>query len=209
MTTSPPPGTTPIADDPDEIRRQIDATRNDLASNVDLLEEKVSPSKIVDRRVSSVKDAAGGIRDKVMGQIHSGSDSAGSAADSAKSAVSSAQDAVTGAPSTVTDQTRGNPLAAGLIAFGVGWLLGSLISPSQQERKLAAQAKDQAQPVLTEAAKHVAQEVKEPAQQAVAGVKETATQKAQEVADEAKSHAADVKDEAQGAVSDVKDQATS
>ncbi|MHA3703449.1 DUF3618 domain-containing protein [Jatrophihabitans sp. YIM 134969] len=213
MTTSPPPGTTPIADDPDEIRRQIDATRADLAGNVDLLEEKVSPSRIVERRVGRVKSAAGGVRDSVMGTLHSGGDQASStvhdAASSVKSAASGASDAVTNAPDTVTRQTQGNPLAAGLIAFGVGWLVGSLISPSDQERELAAEAKDRAQPALTDAAKHVAEQVKEPAQQAVADLKDTVTDKAQQVTEEAKSHASDVADDARGAVSDVQGQARS
>lgn len=197
------------SNDPDEIRRQIDATRNDLAGNVDLLEEKVSPGKIVDRRVGAAKNAVGGLRDSVMGKVHSGTDQASSAADSTKSALSSAGDAVGSAPQTVTDQTRGNPLAAGVIAFGVGWLLGSIFSPSKPERQLAAQAKDQAQPALTESAKHIADEVREPAQQAVAEVKDTAQHAAQDLGDEAKTHAADVKGEAQDAAADVKDSATS
>lgn len=209
MTTSPPPGSTPIADDPDEIRRQIDATRNDLAGNVDLLEEKVSPGRIVERRVGRVKTAAGGLRDNVMGKVHSGTDSASgtasNAASSVKDVASSASDAVTNAPDTVTRQTQGNPLAAGLIAFGVGWLLGSVFSPSDKERELASQAKDAAQPALTESAKSIVAEVKEPAQQAAADLKETATGKAQELSEEAKSHAQDVAGEAKGAAADVKD----
>lgn len=197
------------SNDPDEIRRQIDATRSDLAGNVDLLEEKVSPSKIVDRRVGRAKQAAGNLRDSVMGKVHSGSDSASGAAESAKSALTSAQDAVAGAPDTVTNRTQGNPLAAGVIAFGVGWLLGSVLAPSKPERQLAAQAKDQAQPAVTESAKHIAEEVKEPAQHAVAEVKETATQAAQDLGDQAKSHVADVKGQAQGAASDIRQHATS
>ena len=41
-------------------------------------------------------------------------------------------------------QTQGNPLAAGLIAFGVGWLVSSLLPDSQKERELAHQLKDRA-----------------------------------------------------------------
>lgn len=39
---------------------------------------------------------------------------------------------------------RGQPLAAGLIAFGMGLLAASLIPPSQWERQLAGQAKHEA-----------------------------------------------------------------
>jgi hypothetical protein len=210
---APPPGTTPVADDPEEIRRQIDATRADLAGNVDLLEEKVSPGKIVERRVGRVKSTANSVRDSVMGTLHSGTDSASSGAhsavDSAKSVASSASDTVTNAPENVTRQTQGNPLAAGLIAFGVGWLLGTIVSPSDRERELASQAKDKAQPALTETAKNVAQEIKEPAQQAAADLKETATGKAEELSEEAKSHASDVAGDAKQAASDVRETAQS
>jgi hypothetical protein len=71
-------------------------------------------------------------------------------------------------------QAQGNPLAAGLIAFGAGWLVSSLLPASRREQQLAEQARDKAtelgQP-LAEAAKQAATEVKnnlqEPARQAV------------------------------------------
>jgi hypothetical protein len=44
----------------------------------------------------------------------------------------------------VGGQTQGNPLAAGLIAFGVGWLAASLIPASRPEQQAAAKAKEHA-----------------------------------------------------------------
>jgi hypothetical protein len=43
------------------------------------------------------------------------------------SAASSVADAASSAPDMARRQTRGNPLAAGLIALGVGWLASSLL----------------------------------------------------------------------------------
>ena len=62
------------------------------------------------------------------------------------SALCSAQSAVTGAPAQLTSQARGNPLAAGLIAFGVGLLAGSLLPTSAAEQQAATKVKDAATP---------------------------------------------------------------
>ena len=79
-------------------------------------------------------------------------------------------------------QTQGNPLAAGLIAFGAGWLISSLLPASRQEQRLAQQATEKAADVgrpLADKARDAAMEIKdnlqEPAQEAVASVKDTAT----------------------------------
>ena len=40
-----------IPNDPDQIRRDIDRTQAHLSSDVDALTEKVTPSRIVERRV--------------------------------------------------------------------------------------------------------------------------------------------------------------
>ncbi|MCC2661030.1 MAG: hypothetical protein K0R37_1804, partial [Arthrobacter sp.] len=107
---------------------------------------------------------------------------------------------ISDAPQKVAAKTQGNPLAAGLIAFGAGLLVSSLIPPSQKEREAAEALKNAAEPVttqLTEAAKDMAQGLKEPAQEAMENVKATATDAA-----------ARVKDEGQTAVTDVKTSAT-
>ena len=102
------------------------------------------------------------------------------------------------APQAARRQTQGNPLAAGLIAFGTGWLISSLLPASRQEQQLAEQARDKAtelgQP-LAEKAKQAATEVRdnlqEPARQAVESVKSTATDAGQTVADEGRAAAQD------------------
>ena len=74
-------------------------------------------------------------------------------------------------------KTQGNPLAAGLIAFGAGLLVSSLIPASQKEREAADALKTAAEPLtteLTEAAKNVAEGLREPAQEAMENVKASA-----------------------------------
>jgi len=228
-----------ISQDPDQIRRDIERTQTHLSTDVNALSEKVTPGRIVQRRVGRARAAVGRLKDRVMGSdptpsfyggaqggrlgqaASSVADTASSAASSvagtASSAASSVSDAASGAVSTVSDaassaaaavqeapqvarrQAQGNPLAAGLIAFGAGWLVSSLLPASRREQQLAEQARDKAtdlgQP-LAEAAKQAATEVKdnlqEPARQAVESVKSTATEAGQTVAQQGRSAAQDV-----------------
>lgn len=138
-------------------------------------------------------------------------DTARSAASTVSDTTSTVQDAVQQAPQAVVRQTRGNPLAAGLIAFGAGWLVSSLLPASQREQELAEQAKQHAgeigQPLL-DAAEDAAAEMKdhlqEPAQQAVESVRDTAADAGHTVTEESRSAAQDVQDRAQDAAGTVR-----
>jgi len=100
----------------------------------------------------------------------------------------------------VARKAQGSPIAAGLIAFGAGLLVSSLLPASRVEQQAAEKVKDTAQPMvenLTETAKEVAGNLKDPAQQAIEEVKSTATDAAATVKDEATSAVDDVKTQAQ------------
>jgi tagatose-1,6-bisphosphate aldolase non-catalytic subunit AgaZ/GatZ len=102
-------------------------------------------------------------------------------------------DAVTSAPQVVRQQAQGNPLAAGLVAFGVGMLLSALVPASEREKELAAQAEQAAAEPLQSKAKEMAGQLQGSAQESVQQVKQTATQAASETVDQARSAAEDVK----------------
>jgi hypothetical protein len=204
--------------DPEVIRRQIEDTRRELSYDVDALNEKVNPARVVDRRVSAAKGRITNLKEKVMGSAQDTTSSAqgmasnaagsvqtaaSSAAGTVQDAASSAAQAVQQAPDAVVRQTQGNPMAAGLIAFGVGWLVSSLLPASEKEKQLAQQAESavrEHKDALLEPAKQAAQEIgeqlKPAAQDAVESVKSTA-----------QDAAATVKDESQSAVQDVQGQA--
>jgi uncharacterized protein DUF3618 len=185
------------SNDPDEIRAEIERTRAGLSEDVNALADSVNPAHVAGRQVDKVKGAVFGVKDKVMG----GTDSSNS-----ESKLSSAQSAVSGAPAQLGAQARGNPLAAGLIAFGVGALVSSLLPASSAEQQAATKVKDAATPVLSDAAKEMSGHLKEPAQQAVEAVKGTATDAASTVKDEGTSAAQDVKGQAQDAKDTVAQQ---
>lgn len=178
---------------PEEIQREIEQTRTALSGDVDRLTEKVSPGRVVSRRVDKVKDGVASVRERVMGSADNGS-GVHRAGGSLSSAADSAKETIGSAPQTVRRQTQGNPLAAGLIAFGVGMLVSSLAPASDAEQQLASsaesKAKDLAEP-LKQAGQQLAQDLKEPMQDAVEQVKSTASDAASDTTDQAKSAARD------------------
>lgn len=184
------------SEDPDVIRADIERTRSELSRDVNALGESVTPGHMARRGADKVKDRATGLKDQIMG---SASDAGHATSDSASSVASSVGDTAHGAASSVKRQARGNPLAAGLVALGAGWLLGSLLPASTKETQMAEAVKDRAAPVLDEArstVKQVAQEsaehLKEPAQEAVQSVKDQAQDSVQTVKQEGRSAAQDV-----------------
>jgi len=198
-----------MSTDPGEIRAQIEATRAGLSQDVNELGDKVNPANIVQRQrdkvVETVKGSVRGVKDHIMGSADEVKSSTGTA-------VSSVQDAVAGAPGKVARQAKGNPMAAGLIAFGAGVLLSALIPASKKEAQAAAALKEQAQPLLgqlTSTVKEAAGHLQEPAQQALESVKSAATDAVSAVKDEGASAAGDVKAQAQDAKDAVQDKATS
>jgi len=222
-----------VGQDPEQLRAEIARTRAELGQDLDTLVEKVTPSKVVERKVDATKEAVVGVKDKIMGSagsakdsvMGSASDAGGSVAGTASSAGSSvagaagtAVDGVTSAaqqaPQTAKRKAAGNPVAAGVIAFGLGWLISGLLPQSEAEQKGASKIKDKALDAaepLKEQAAQAASEIKEnlapAAQDAVSSVKETATGAVTEVKDQAAWSGATVTDQASTSASSVADTA--
>lgn len=189
-----------MTDSPDAIRADIEQTRRELGLDVDALTDKVTPSKIVDRQVGKVRATFGSVKDKIMGVADEASSSLSGAGSSASGGLSEAKD-------RVVAKAEGNPLAVGLMAFGAGLLLASLIPASEKEKDLAADVKEQAQPLVdaaTDAAKEVGEHLKEPAQEAVAAVRDSATDAVESVKSDSTDAAATVTDQAQQARENVR-----
>lgn len=205
-----------------ELRRDIEETRERMTGTVDAIGDRVSPGRVLERRMSSVREAGVRVRHTVMGvprqKVHDARDATASGAsslgdavsgvgDRASSVASTVGDQVTGAPQRITEGTQGNPLAAGAVAFGLGVLLGSLAPPSREERQLA----ERALPVIQDEAKAVGQAVagtaRDQAQQAVEETKAAATEAVDAVKERATDAAGTVQDQAADARSEVQDRA--
>ncbi len=190
---------TTMSNDPDQIRAEIERTRGTLSRDVNQLGDAVSPGSIAHRQKTKVRRQVSSWKDRVMGTAQdlqsTGSDAMGQVSESTHDVAHTAK-----------TQTQGNPLAAGLIAFGAGALLGSLLPASSKEQEAAETLKEKAQPMLQDAAdeaKQVGQEMadhlKGPAQDSVQQVKSQAQDSAQQVKSQAQSSTQDVKDTAQDA----------
>jgi len=222
-----------MTSEPDQIRGEIQQTQRELSADVGALTEKLSPPRMVQRRARRSRVAMTNMKDKIMGSTASGtsaardtmsstasgvggtvSSTASAATDTVASAASSAADAATSAPEMARRRTEGNPLAAGLIVFGAGWLISSLLPASAPEQQVATQVKDLAtekgRPVarqLSEAGQQAQEHLRDPVRQSAESVKETVSDAASTVAGEAQSAAGDVTGRAQQAKDRVTGQA--
>jgi len=211
----------------EDLRYELELQRQSLSQDLVAIGDRVSPGRIVERRKVAVRQSFGNVRNAVMGAKDSAvgtsrdgfvaaADGIGTATSSAGSTVGSAAssvaETVTGAPHAVASQTQGNPLAAGLIAFGAGALAATLLPKTRVEAQAVAQvqpALESAATELGEQAQSIAETAKEHATEATQHLKETAQDAAESVKAEAQDAAQSVKAEAQGAAAQTKDEAQS
>jgi len=195
-----------MAEEPDRIKDDIQSTRAELTRNVDLLAEKTSPGRVARRQWGNLKE-------KVMGTprqaAYSTSQAGRSAAGTVQDAASQASDKAGAAAQEVADRVRetpqkvvagaqGNPVAAGVIAFGVGLLAASLIPASEAEKRAGQQIKDNTGELadqVREPAMQLKDELQGSVQQAADQVKDTARDAAQTTREQARSSAQDAADQ--------------
>lgn len=225
---------------PEQIRHDIERTREGMDETLGHIEDRVTPSRVLHRRTEKVRGAWGSVRDRVMGSAHDAGNQGsqltdqasarlGQASDEASATLQRAGDQVSSTFHQATDeasqrleqaqragrdQFQGNPLAAGLVAFGLGALVGSLLPETEKEHELAEQAKDRLEPVtegvtaeLKSAGQEVAEDMKQEAQQAVEETKQTVADAAETVKGDAKGAADHVRDESQDRAQQVKSEA--
>lgn len=198
------------SNDPDQIRAEIERTRAALSDNVDALTDTANPKNIAHRQVGKVKDAARAVKESIMGSPDDDADSGrlGEARAAASDGAHAVGDAVAQAPTKAKDATRGNPLAAGLVAFGIGLLISSLFPASRKEQRAVGELQHKLEPLqqqATEVVKEMADNLRGPAQDAAEAVKSTATDAAANVQDQARSAVDDVRADAQQAKDAVQD----
>ncbi len=215
-----------MAQAPDRIRDDIQTTRGDLARDVDMLADRTLPNRVVRRRWSAVRGRMRLVSEKVMGtpgyrqteygygypassRTETVTDKARSAAggvqdvahragERASEATSRAAESMQQAPEAMRRQTQGNPLAAGLIAFGAGLLTASLIPASETERRAGQRLQeeagglmDQIREPLAESGRQLKEDAAGSVRQAADQVKETARDAARTTAEESKGAARD------------------
>jgi hypothetical protein len=210
-----------MVEEPDRIRDDIEATRASLSRDVDRLADRTIPTRVAQRRWTAVKERARGVSDRVMGTTGY---ETGSVRDTARSAAGAVQDAaqqagarageaagsvaetVREAPQMAARRTRGNPIAAGVIAFGAGLLAASLIPTTEAERRAGQQVRDNAGDLVDQVREPLAQSARElredlsgSVRDAAGQVRDTATDAAKATADEAGRSARDAAEQTRAA----------
>ena len=127
--------------------------------------------------------------DAVTGAKDTLSEKAGAISEQAGDAVTGARETLTQTPDKLRQQTRGNPLAVGLIAFGGGMLAGALLPESRVEGRALRRVEPALAGAASEAgniAREIADDVKHSAGASVEQVKETASAAAGNLKEEAR-----------------------
>jgi len=129
-------------------------------------------------------------------------------ADEAGSTVADVADRARETPDVLRRETRGNPLAAGLVAFGAGLIVSTLIPPSEPERQAASALQEQLEPVtdrVIETGREVAQQAQSAAQEGLEHVKDTATGATEQLKQGAKTAGQEVTQQARDSADEIRD----
>ena len=196
----------------EELRGEIDQQRNDLTRDFEMVGDKVSPSRIMERRTEAAKGRLRSVREAVMGSADgmttSASDRVGSMRESASGAAGRVSGAVSGAEEQVVQGTRGNPLVAGAVAFGLGLLVATVIPESRREREMARQVQPQlehAAQVAVEAGQGMAEEMKPALQDAGSQIGQVAKDAADDIRQTAQDRGGEAAGNIKGTAQDAKD----
>jgi len=189
-----------VGQDTEELKREIEYTRNDMSGTLEAIGDRVSPGRMMQRKKNRVSQTVGSMRDRVMG-------TAQDAKEQLSQTSGNATEAVKHAPEMVAQRASGAPMVAGGIAFGLGFLVAVAFPPSQAEENASAKVRDAIEPIkedIVESAQQVMDHVKEPAKEHMESLKETSTEAARSVASTAKDASSSVKDEAMSSVETIK-----
>lgn len=188
-----------MGEEPAQVRREIEATRGRMTDTIGAIEDRMSPSQVMHRRRLATRRRLTGMREAVMGHAPDMGERTGSVRERASGKASELSDTVSDLPHAAGRRTEGNPLAAGLIAFGAGLLAASLLPKTKEEQQLAHRV----EPQLAETAEEVkaagqltAESAKQEAKEHAGDMKQQASGAAQSVSEEAKSRAGDVGEQA-------------
>jgi gas vesicle protein len=210
-----------MGQDAQQLRREIASTRDDLGQTMDAFEDRVSPSRIIERRKSRIKESVSNFSSKVMGNIDYAK---GAVTHTAGDIKAGAEDKITNAQQTIGDttdmagearqaalgQTQGAPLVAGALAAGIGFVASVIFPGTKAEGQAAQRVAEAAQPLVDEVKEsggEIASTLKEQGQQSAEQLRESAAQHAREVKDTAQQVAGDVKSDAKQTASDAAESA--
>ena len=216
----------------EQLRAEAAEHRQSIATDLELMGDRVSPGRIAERRKAKLRERVQGVRNTVFGsserarttgsyasyaqaagtstptgQSQQNGDNGHSLSDRAGGAIDSVRDHT---PDSLGEVTEGNPFGAAVVGFGIGLLAASLLPSSPDEQRAANKLQgtlDDTAAELGRTGKEAVDHVKPEAQQAVQDVKASAQDSVQTVKSDVQSKAEDVKDTAQHETAEVRSRA--
>jgi gas vesicle protein len=176
----------------EDLKSQIAEQRESLGQDLEAIGDRVSPSRMAQRRKAAVRERWDSTKQRVMGTT-------GDTTAKASSMVSGVGNTVSSLPRNAAQVAEGNPLAVGLVAFGTGLVLATLLPETRPEQQLA----EKVQPMVENAAS----EIGGAAQEAVEQLKPKTQEAIEQVKSSAMDSAAQVKEQASDAASQASEQA--
>ncbi|MBW3580341.1 MAG: hypothetical protein KY447_05815 [Actinobacteria bacterium] len=188
-----------------EVRQRLDDMGAAITGSTQAMTGSIKDAKATLADKSSMTtertgDLMGRTKSKIRGQAQEVSERAEEMASGTGSQAKAA-------PAALRQRTESNPMAAGLVALGAGFLVAALLPPTDRERQAASRVQTRLEPVkkqVTQVGKDIAGELQQSAQGSVEQLKERATSAVGQVKQDAQSSTEVVKDEAQDATTQVK-----
>jgi len=154
----------------EHLRRELSEQRQEIGRDLEAIGDRVSPGRMADRSRERTRRRVTGWRDRVMG-------SAGQMRTSMSEHVPFGGNGDSNGSSGVAERVEGNPLAVGMVAFGFGLVLGSVLPASQKEEELARAMEPQLERMaegLGETARDTADKLSPTVEQEMSAVKDEA-----------------------------------
>lgn len=116
--------------DPEVIRADIERTREELSHDVDALGDRINPAHVARRQADRVRSGMSQVKDRVTGSAHDPASPARK-----PSARDRSSEPNQSPVHQVLDRVRDNPLGLGLVAFGLGFAVASLVVSGRAARR--------------------------------------------------------------------------
>jgi len=167
-----------------------------MSETLEAIGDRVSPERMIERRKAVVGQGFRRAKNTIMGSPDYQEPKLARMRDRAGETLQSAAESVQHAPERLADQTRGNPMAAGMVMFGAGALIASIFPETQTEQRLVDAAQPQIQHAaegLKDAGRELADEAKQHGQEAAGEVRAAGTEAVENVKTQAQESAQQVK----------------
>ena len=150
-----------------DLRRDLAGQRDDIGRDLEAIGDRLSPGRVADRSRERARRRVDSWRERVMGIEQQ-----------TKTQIGSTIPSPSDTSSMVEERVQGSPIAVGLVAFGLGFIAGSVLPASRTEQDLAKKVEPQVERVageLADTAREAADHLKPAVQEEAAAVKDDAT----------------------------------